>query len=154
MSLPPSYWCCSSSCCTLWSHYLHLYFRVSLLFSMNTGQVDQANPWERIAYLGSYSFFLGVNYPIIMPIGGADLASGYLTRSNYVYILPTAAWLSKEWQPKLCRFSLSGKDCGVTSEVNALEGISNPRFWEGTVKHPLWFVPTFTNTLEWNRPHV
>src|SRR3954471_17769472 len=68
-----------------------------LVFSMNTSQVDQANSWERIAGLGSYYFLLGVNYPIIMPIGGADLASSYMMRRNCVYILTTVAWLSKEW---------------------------------------------------------
>ena len=64
------------------------------MFSMNTGQVDQANPWERIANLGSYSLFLGVKYPIIMRVGGAYLVLAYIMRSNCVYMLPTAAWLS------------------------------------------------------------
>jgi hypothetical protein len=51
---------------------------------MDTSQLDPANPWERIADLGAYSLFLGLNYSIMIPVGGADVSLGNLTRSNSV----------------------------------------------------------------------
>lgn len=104
-----------------------------------------------IADLGSYSLFLGVNYPIIMPVGGADLASGYLTRSNCVYTLPNAVWSSKSWFPEICRFSLNAEDEAIGFQTNVLEGL---QLLHAQGKTPLWFIPSFANALDWNRTDI
>jgi hypothetical protein len=62
-----------------------------LVFSMDTSQLDLANQWERIADLGAYSLILGLKYPFMIRVGGADVSLGNLMRSNRVYTSPNAA---------------------------------------------------------------
>ena len=94
---------------------------------MDTSQLVPANScemlvnqWEKVSDLGAYSLFLGVNYPIILPVGGADLARGYLTRSNCVYTSPMSAWQCKMPLPEICRFSLNGEDDVVAFSTGTL----------------------------------
>ena len=42
-----------------------------MVFSNDTSRLLPANPWESVTNLGDYSMFLGLNYPIFMPVGGA-----------------------------------------------------------------------------------
>ena len=42
-----------------------------IVFSNDTSRLLPANPWESVTNLGDYSMFLGLNYPISMPVGGA-----------------------------------------------------------------------------------
>ena len=61
-----------------------------IVFSNDTSRLLDANQWERVTNLGDYSMFLGVNYPILMPVGGATFPPGYLTRRNCIYTTPQA----------------------------------------------------------------
>jgi hypothetical protein len=40
---------------------------------IDTSQLLPPMPWERIRNLGVYSLFLGLNYPIIIPVGGEEV---------------------------------------------------------------------------------
>ena len=84
-----------------------------------------------------------------MQVGGANLASGYLTRSNCVYTLPNSVWFFKPWFPEICRFSLNGEDKAVGFQTNVLEGIKQLAHVKA-----LWFIPSFANTLDWNKRNV
>jgi hypothetical protein len=78
-----------------------------LVFSMDINQFR--SNWEMTADLGAYYLFLGLNNPIMLLVGCADVSPGYLTKIYFVYTLPNAAWLSKMSLPEMCRFSLNGK---------------------------------------------
>ena len=132
-----------------------------LVFSMDTSQLVPANScemlvnqWEMVSDLGAYSLFLGVNYPIILPVGGADLARGYLTRSNCVYTSPMSAWQCKMPLPEICRFSLNGEDDVVAFSTGTLAKKNTDFVRLGLVKTPLWFIPSFRNARDWNRPDM
>ena len=115
------------------------------MFSKDTSQLHPAEPWEEIADLGAYSLFLGLNYPLNIAVGGADVAPGYLTRSNCVYTSYHAMrhenvlgyWPS----PEICRFSLNCKEAAV--------GFSTNIHWS-IPQAPFWFITSFANALDWN----
>jgi hypothetical protein len=115
---------------------------------MDTSQLDPANPWETIADLGAYSLFLGLNYPIMIPVGGADVSLGNLTRSNCVYTSPNAAWLCKMLPAEMYRFSLNGKGDVVCFRMNSLDSAKE------RARTPLWFISSFTNAMDLNTPEI
>ena len=91
---------------------------------------------------------MGVNYPIMLPVGGAGVVPGYLTRSNCVYTLANAAWHLNSQLPEVCCFSLNGTYPAVGFQTNALEDPNERNkytFKAGLVKTPLWFIPSFAN---------
>ena len=110
------------------------------VFSRDTSQLHPAGPWKAIADLGAYSLFLGLNYPINIAVGGADVAPGYLTRSNCVYTSHHAVGLGIAPSPKICRFSLNGEAPAV--------GFSTSVEWKYP-ETPFWFIPGFANALDW-----
>jgi hypothetical protein len=55
------------------------------VFTNDTFQLHPEKKLERINDLRGYSLFLGLNYPIMMQVGSAGMATDYLMRSNYVY---------------------------------------------------------------------
>ena len=128
-----------------------------LVFSKDTSKLEERIPWERIDDLGGYSLFMGVNYPIMLPVGGAGVVPGYLTGSNCVYTLANAAWHLNSQLPEVCRFSLNGTDPAIGFQTNALEDPNKRNirsFKAGFVKTPLWFIPSFANALDWNKHDV
>jgi hypothetical protein len=91
-----------------------------------------------IVSLGSYSLFLGVNYPLIILVG---LGTENITRGNSVYTSRHAIGLGYIPQPEICRFSLKAKDTSV--------GFSTNIHWVWWLTL-LWFTPSFTNALDWS----
>jgi hypothetical protein len=88
-----------------------------------------------------------------MPVGGSDLASGCLTRSNYAYTLYNAICLyyNSPPCPEVCRFNLNGMDSVVGFLTNtALEDGENNGIDLTLVKTPLSLIPSFANSLYWN----
>ena len=120
----------------------------------NTQLLDVSKPWETVADLRAYSLFLGVNYLIIMPVGGADLAPGYLTRSNCVYASERSIDLFDTPVPEICRFSLDGDDAVGFSTNTAIKPNENldVTLANRLVSTPLCFIPSFANALEWSMP--
>jgi hypothetical protein len=88
------------------------------VFSKDTSQLHPENKWERINDLGGYSLFLGSNYPIMMQVGGAGMAPGYITRSNCVYTSHYAIGLGYKRYPKICRFGLNCMEAAVGFSIN------------------------------------
>jgi hypothetical protein len=123
------------------------------VFKKDTAQLDLTSSWEMVTGLGEYSLFLGVNYPIIILVGGSDLASGCLTRSNCVYTLHNAICLyyNSPTCPEVCCFNLNGMDGAIGFLTNTtLEDEENNGIDLTLVKTPLWFIPSFANALDWN----
>jgi hypothetical protein len=89
--------------------------------------------WNRIVSLGSYSLFLGVNYPLIIPVG---LGPDNMTRGNSVYTSRHAIGLGYMPLTEFFRFSLKGEDVAI--------GFSTNIRWVWR-QSPLWFMPSFTN---------
>ena len=79
-----------------------------MVFSMDTSQLTAANRWKRVTDLGSYSLFLGVNYPIIIAVGDANDPPGHLTRRNCVYTSHQEIGYEYRPRPEISRFSLNG----------------------------------------------
>jgi len=101
-------------------------------------------PWRRIISLGSYSLFLGVNYPIIIPVeDGAEHDRPNMARSNSVYTSHHAVGLAYPPSPEICRFSLNSEDCTVGFQTNIR--------WTWR-QVPLWLIPSFANARQWNLP--
>jgi hypothetical protein len=86
--------------------------------SKDTSQLHPEKKWERINDLGGYSIFLGLNYPIMMQVGGAGMAPDYHTRRNCVYTSHYAIGLGYRPYPEICRFSLNRKDAYVGFSIN------------------------------------
>lgn len=56
------------------------------VYNMDTSQLLPPRPWRRIISLGSYSLFLGVNYPIIIPVEDREEHGRQnMARRNSVY---------------------------------------------------------------------
>ena len=112
------------------------------MFLMDTTHLLPQGPWQMISNLGPYSLFLGLNYPITIPVGGANLGPEPMTRSNCVYTTHHALGLDYVPRPEVCRFSLNVEDAtvGISTDVR-LE-------WGQT---PLWSIPSLANALEWSR---
>jgi hypothetical protein len=125
-----------------------------LVFTKDTSKLNEGIPWEKIDDLGEYSLFLGVNYPIMLPLGGADVVPGCLTRRNCVYTLPNEAWLRNSQLSEICRFSLNREDCAVGFQTNVLEKTCKTKKDRYLVKTPLWFIPNFANAPDWNKCDV
>ena len=114
------------------------------VYSMDTSQLMPPRPWRRIISLGSYSLFLGVNYPIIIPVeDGAEHGRPNMARSNSVYTSHHAVGLAYPPSPEICRFSLNSEDCTVGFQTNIR--------WTWR-QVPLWFIPSFANARQWNLP--
>ena len=114
------------------------------VYSMDTSQLLPQRPWKRVVSLGSYSLFLGVNYPIVIPVE-AEQGNGNMARSNSVYTSHHAVGLSSSPCPEICRFRLSDDDGDVAVGFPTRIGLP----WRQV---PLWFVPSFANSPEWNLP--
>ena len=93
-----------------------------MVFSMDTRMMHLKKRWKRVHDLGKYSLFLGLNYPLNIAVGGADVAPGYLTRSSCVYTSYHAmrhANVLGYWpSPEICRFSLNCKEAVVGFSTN------------------------------------
>ncbi|KAK1651406.1 hypothetical protein QYE76_069211 [Lolium multiflorum] len=114
------------------------------VYSMDTSQLMPPRPWRRIISLGSYSLFLGVNYPIIIPVeDGAEHDRPNMARSNSVYTSHHAVGLAYPPSPEICRFSLNSEDCTVGFQTNIR--------WTWR-QVPLWLIPSFANARQWNLP--
>jgi hypothetical protein len=64
-----------------------------------------------------------------------------MMRGNSVYTLRYAIVLGYMPRPEICRFSLKAEDAAVGFSTNICW------VWRQT---PLWFMPSFTNTLHWS----
>ncbi|KAK1579913.1 hypothetical protein QYE76_016802 [Lolium multiflorum] len=114
------------------------------VYNMDTSQLMPPRPWRRIISLGSYSLFLGVNYPIIIPVeDGAEHDRPNMARSNSVYTSHHAVGLAYPPSPEICRFSLNSEDCTVGFQTNIR--------WTWR-QVPLWLIPSFANARQWNLP--
>ena len=115
-----------------------------IVFSKDTSRLLPAYPWERVTNLGDYSMFLGVNYPIFMPVGGATFPPGYLTRRNCIYTTPQAIGSQFDTShQEIFRFSLNGEDHQSISFSSSGPGAN----WQTG----FWFIPSYTNALDWNQ---
>ena len=115
-----------------------------IVFSNDTSRLLPANPWERVTNLGDYSMFLGLNYPIFMPVGGATFPPGYLTRRNCIYTTPqTIGSQFDTSHQEIFRFSLNGEDHQSISFSSSGPGAN----WHTG----FWFIPSYTNALDWNK---
>jgi hypothetical protein len=108
------------------------------VFTNDTFQLHPEKKLERINDLRGYSLFLGLNYPIMMQVGGAGMAPSYLMRSNYVYTSHYAIGLGYKPYPEICRFGLKRKE--------AVVGFSANITWE-TLETLFWF-PSFANARD------
>jgi hypothetical protein len=115
------------------------------VYSKDTAYLYPPKPWIEIANMGAYSLFLGLNYPINIAVGGADVAPGYLTRSNCVYTSHHAIGLGYMPFPEICCF-------GLNTEVAAV-GFSTNVAWKSP-ETPLWLIPSFANARDWNQTTV
>jgi hypothetical protein len=115
-----------------------------LVFTKDTSKLNEGIPWEKIDDLGEYSLFLGVNYPIIIPVeDGAEHDRPNMARSNSVYTSHHAVGLAYPPSPEICRFSLNSEDCTVGFQTNIR--------WTWR-QVPLWLIPSFANARQWNLP--
>lgn len=107
-----------------------------------TSQLLPPRPWRRVVSLGSCSLYLGVNYPIIIPVEDrAEHGHENMVRSNSVYTSHHAVGLAYSSCPEICRFSLNAGD-GVV-------GFPTHIRWSWR-QVPLWFITSFANAPEWN----
>ena len=65
-----------------------------IVFSMDTSRLLPANPWERVTNLGDYSMFLGLNYQIFMPVGGATFPPRIFDKKKLHLHHASGHWLS------------------------------------------------------------
>jgi hypothetical protein len=86
-----------------------------------------------IVSLGSYSLFLGVNYPLIIPVG---LGPDNMMRGNCVYTSRHAVGLGYMPRPEICHFSLKAEDAAIGFSTNI-----HWVWWQT----PFLFMPSFTN---------
>lgn len=112
-----------------------------MAFVMNTIGLFPIYPWKRITNLQS-SLFLGVNYPINIAVDGSKVDPGHLTKSNCVYTSAQAIGFEFRERPEIHRFSLNG---------DAAVGFSTNTSWTWS-ETPIWFIPSFANALDWNKP--
>ena len=129
---------CGRTVCSHASGYTYM------VFSKDTSQLHPSYQWERVTNLGDYSMFLGVNYLIFMPVGGATCPPGYLTRRNCVYTTPQAIGNEfKTARHEIFRFSLNGEH----QQAICFSPNIPSAYWETG----FWFIPSYTNALEWNQ---
>ena len=92
------------------SHNIHIYSTgfCSHVFSIDTSRLLPRRQWRRVLDLGAFSIFLGLNYPITIPVGVVGLGPGDLMRSNYVYTSPHEVSLDGfNIFPEICRISMN-----------------------------------------------
>jgi hypothetical protein len=77
-----------------------------------------------------------------------------MTSSNYFYTSPNAAWLYKSSLPKICRFSLNGKEHALCFTINILEDAKKRTMFgtrAGLIRTLPWFIQSLANTMDWNK---